>query len=212
MKTTQGDTTPQTQPRPHHTRVLFHHEPHQHQPKNVNEIHASEKANSSFNQKLALLLTKAVGTMICAYVFALLAIIGFPGLHATPTQWVQWISQTFIQLVMLSVIMVGQSILGRKQELQADEQFRTTLSTYHDIEQIMNHLSAQDNELLHHAHMLIHLLEKNGITLQQLGVEGLATSHLETFAQPTGTEKSSTDEPPATEVSSPPLSADAGNA
>jgi predicted N-acyltransferase len=121
--------------------------------------------------------------MICAYIFAVLAIIGYPGFHATATQWVQWISQTFIQLVMLSVIMVGQSILGRQQELQADEQFHTTMSSYHDIEQIMQHLSAQDAELLRHGHMLMHLLEKSGISLQQLEAEGATTSHLDSFVQ-----------------------------
>ena len=84
----------------------------------------------------------------------------------------------------LSVIMVGQGILERQQELQADEQFRTTMSTYHDIEQIMQHLSAQDAELLRHAHMLMHLLEKSGISLQQLEAEGTTTSHLvDPFAQ-----------------------------
>ena len=173
------ETNAKTQAHPHHhTSILFHHEARQHQPRNVNVLHEAEKAAGSFNQKLAILLTKSVGTMICAYIFALLAIIGYPGFNATPTQWVQWISQTFIQLVMLSVIMVGQSVLGRKQELQADEQFRTTMSTYHDIEQIMQHLSAQDTELLRHAKMLIHLLEKNGISLEQLEAEGTTTSHL----------------------------------
>src|SRR6266700_93981 len=181
-----AEAIPQTPAYPqHHTRVLFHNEPHQHQPRNVNLVHEAEKAASGFNQKLAIGLTKAVGTMICAYIFAVLAIIGYPGFHATATQWVQWISQTFIQLVMLSVIMVGQGILGRQQELQADEQFRTTMSTYHDIEQIMQHLSAQDAELLRQAKMLIHLLEKNGISLQQLETEGASISHLvDGFAQP----------------------------
>ncbi len=81
--------------------------------------------------------------------------------------------------------MVGQNVLGRKTELQADEQFRTTMSTYHDIEQIMQHLLAQDAELLRQAKMLIHLLEKNGISLQQLEAEGASTSHLvDGFAQP----------------------------
>jgi hypothetical protein len=175
---------PQTPAYPHrYTRVLFHNEPHQHQPRNVNLVHEAEKASSGFNQKLAIGLTKAVGTMICAYIFAVLAIIGYPGFHATATQWVQWISQTFIQLVMLSVIMVGQSILGRQQELQADEQFHTTMSSYHDIEQIMQHLSAQDAELLRHGHMLMHLLEKSGISLQQLEAEGATTSHLDSFVQ-----------------------------
>jgi uncharacterized protein YaaN involved in tellurite resistance len=81
------------------------------------------------------------------------------------------------------VIMVGQGLLGRKQELQADEQFRTTMSTYHDIEGIMKHLVAQDAELLRHAHMLIHLLEKNGVSIQQLASEGAITSYLNTFIQ-----------------------------
>ena len=58
------------------------------------------------------------------------------------------------------------------------------MSTYHDIEQIMQHLSAQDAELLHHTKMLIHLLEKNGISLQQLEAEAAATTHLDTFFQP----------------------------
>ncbi len=181
----QAEAIAQTPVHPyHHTRVLFHNEPHQYQPRNVNRVHEAEKAAGSFNQKLAILLTKGVGTMICAYIFAILAIIGYPGFHATATQWVQWISQTFIQLVMLSVIMVGQSILGRQQELQADEQFHTTMSSYHDIEQIMQHLSAQDAELLRHAHMLMHLLEKSGISLQQLEAEGTTTSHLDSFIQP----------------------------
>jgi hypothetical protein len=184
--TPQTPTQTQTQVHPHqHTSVLFHHEPHPHEPRNVNVLHEAEKAAAGFNEKLAIGLTKSVGTMICAYIFAFLAIIGFPGFQATPTQYVQWVSQTFIQLVMLSVIMVGQSILGRKQELQSDEQFRTTMSTYHDIEQIMQHLSAQDAELLRHAKMLEHLLEKNGVSLQQLMAEGTATSHLvDPFAQP----------------------------
>ncbi len=197
----QAGTGPQKQARSHHhTGVLFHHEPRQHQPRNVNLLHEAEKKAAGFNDKLAILLTKGVGTMICAYIFAVLAIVGFPGFNATPTQYVQWISQTFIQLVMLSVIMVGQAVLGRKQELQADEQFNTTLSTYHDIEQMMQHLSAQDAELLRHAHMLTHLLEKSGISLQQLEAEGATTSHLETFAQSQPAEGvSATSAPVATE-------------
>ena len=79
--------------------------------------------------------------------------------------------------------MVGQNVLGRKAELLADEQFHTTMSTYHDIEQIMQHLSAQDAELLHHTKLLIHLLEKNGISLQQLEAEVGSASHLEAYTE-----------------------------
>lgn len=163
---------------------LYVHEPHQHIPQKVT-IAKAEQALKGFNMKLAVAITNGLGTMICAYVFAVLALIGFPGLHATPTQYVQWVSQTFIQLVALSVLAVGQQVLSKHAELQAEEQFNTTMSTYHDIEQIMKHLSAQDAELLRHAHMLLHLLEKNGISINQLETEGITTSHLvDPFAQP----------------------------
>jgi hypothetical protein len=90
--------------------------------------------------------------------------------------------------------MVGQNVLGRKAELQADEQFNTTMTSYNDIEHIMQHLSAQDAELLWHTRMLIHLLEKNGISLQQLEAEVTPISHLgDDFAQ----SQSATDVPAA---------------
>jgi hypothetical protein len=128
---------------------LFKHQPHPHTPRNINLIHEAEQASAGFNQKIAIALTRGVGTMACAYCFTLLAIAGFPNLLGpSVSQYVQWISQTFIQLTMLSVIMVGQSILGRKAELQAEEAFNTTQKSYHDIEQIALHLQAQDEELL----------------------------------------------------------------
>ena len=120
--------------------------------------------------------------MWTAYAFTMIAVVGLFAIlglfNPIVALLVAWASQTLIQLVLLPVIMVGQNVLGRKAELQADEQFRTTMSTYHDIEQIMQHLSAQDAELVHHTKMLIHLLEKNGISLQQLEAEGATTTLL----------------------------------
>ena len=167
------------------TRVLFRHEPHQHQPRNVNLLMEAEQAAAGFNSRLAVALTQGTGTMWTAYVFAILAFIGLFGLLGWLNPFVflltTWISQQFLQLVLLPVILVGQNVLSHKAELQADEQFHTTMSTYHDIEQIMQHLSAQDAELLHHTKMLIHLLEKNGISLQQLEAEVGKTSQLEAY-------------------------------
>ena len=183
------ETTSQTQTQPqHHTRVLFRNEPHQHLPRNVNLLHETEQAASGFNSRLAVALTKGVGTMWTAYVFTVLAVIGLFGLLGwlNPFTFLlaTWVSQQFLQLVLLPVIMVGQNVLGRKAELLADEQFHTTMSTYKDIEQIMQHLSAQDAELLRQAKMLLRLLEKNGISLHQLESEGATTSHLDPFIQP----------------------------
>lgn len=189
----QGETTTSTQPettqgnqpqRLHRPNTsLFHHSPHQHQPRNINLIHEAEKAAAGFNQRVAVHMTQVFQSMITFWVI-LIWIVSWILLNFLPFAWdrLPWplllCLASVPQLPLMIVIMVGQGLLGRKQELQSDEQFRTTMSTYHDIEEIMKHLSAQDAELLRHAHLLIHLLEKNGITLQQLNAEGALTSHL----------------------------------
>ena len=54
----QPGTTPQTPAHHnHHTMTLFHHQPHQHQPRNVNALHEAEKAAGGFNQKVAVGMT-----------------------------------------------------------------------------------------------------------------------------------------------------------
>src|SRR5260221_14165798 len=51
----QTETTPQTKVHPHHyTRELFHHEPHQYQPRNVNRLIEAEKAAAAFNTRVAV--------------------------------------------------------------------------------------------------------------------------------------------------------------
>jgi hypothetical protein len=100
------------------------------------------------NGRIALVLTTAVGTMWCAYAFALLALIALPqalGGGVFPT--IQWVSQTFIQLVMLSVIMVGQNILSRASDKRADETYQDAEATLHEAQQIQDHLKAQDEAI-----------------------------------------------------------------
>jgi len=59
--------------------------------------------------------------MWCAYAFAALALIALPQAISGGTfALIQWISQTFIQLVMLSVIMVGQNLLGMASDKRAE--------------------------------------------------------------------------------------------
>jgi DNA-directed RNA polymerase subunit H (RpoH/RPB5) len=156
----------------HQLTSLFQHSPIPHKPRNVNEQHKAELEASGVNTRIAVGLTKSVGTMWTAYSFAVLAIIGLLAilgwLPALVALLVVWASQTFIQLVMLPILSVGQNVLGRHAELMAEEQFNTTMHTYHKIEEIMQHLSAQDAELLKHTKMLIHLLNAAGITPEQL--------------------------------------------
>jgi uncharacterized membrane protein len=177
------ETVLQTQTHPHqHTSALFDREHHPYQPRNVNLVHEAEQKAAGVNTRIAVALTKSVGTMWTAYTFMALAVVGLLAilglLSPIVALLVVWISQTFLQLTLLPIIMVGQNVLGRKAELQAEEQFNTTMNSYNDVEHIMQHLSAQDTELLRHTRMLIHLAEKNGISLQQLEAEITSISHL----------------------------------
>jgi hypothetical protein len=103
----------------------------------------------TFNGRVAILLTRVVGTMWCAYAFAALALIALPSALASGDMLaiIQWISQTFIQLVMLSVIMVGQNILGKAADRRSEMTYRDGEATFHETEQIQLHLEAQDKVL-----------------------------------------------------------------
>ena len=101
------------------------------------------------NGKIALVLTTVVGTMWCAYAFAALALVALPSALSGGRllDLIQWISQTFIQLVMLSVIMVGQNILGRASDKRADMTYQDADATFHESEQIQEHLIEQDHAI-----------------------------------------------------------------
>jgi hypothetical protein len=86
------------------------------------------------NAKIAVLITRLVGTMWCAYLFTVVALIGLPpALKPGGEGIVSWIAQTFLQLVLLSVIMVGQNV----QSLAADARSE---NTFKDAEVILDRL------------------------------------------------------------------------
>lgn len=93
--------------------------------------HLTKHEHVGFNGHLALLITGAVGTMWCAYIFAAIAIISLPAAitGGVPTL-ISWIAQTFLQLVLLSVIMVGQRVAAQASDKQA-------LQTYKDAEALL---------------------------------------------------------------------------
>ncbi|MHB1208591.1 MAG: hypothetical protein ACYC1I_02655 [Acidimicrobiales bacterium] len=96
-----------------------------------------------FNAKLAVTLTRGVGTMAMAYLFCLIALASLPAI-LSQTGWfpkgtfphfltspslilvVAWIAQTFLQLVLLSVIMVGQSVQSVASDARATKTFEDT--------------------------------------------------------------------------------------
>ena len=130
--------------------VIFEHHPHP----RIAERKKRPPAKTSdehvgFNGRIALTLTTVVGTMWCAYAFAVLALVALPSAlqGGSILDLIQWISQTFIQLVMLSVIMVGQNILSRASDKRADETYQDAEATLHEAQQIQDHLKAQDDAI-----------------------------------------------------------------
>lgn len=119
------------------SRVESHH--HVARAVSLKGLRAKVKAVEGVNAKLAVMLTDGVGTMACAYLFTLLALSGLPAALGPHGQgFVPWFAQTFLQLVLLSVIMVGQ----RVQSVAGDER---ALLTEQNTEKLID-LSRLDTE------------------------------------------------------------------
>jgi hypothetical protein len=102
-----------------------------------------------FNRWLAVKVTNGVGTMWCAYAFAALALVSLPAaiLSGNPVVLVSWISQTFLQLVLLSIIIVGQNVLAAASDKRAEATYEDADAVLHTALQIQDHLAAQDAEI-----------------------------------------------------------------
>jgi hypothetical protein len=102
-----------------------------------------------FNQWFAVKVTKGVGTMWCAYAFAALTLVSLPSAIASGSAvtLVSWISQTFLQLVLLSVIIVGQNVLAAAADKRAEATYGDADAVLHEAVMIQEHLLAQDKVL-----------------------------------------------------------------
>jgi hypothetical protein len=99
-----------------------------------------------FNAWFAVKVTTAVGTMWCAYAFAALSLVSLPSAISSHSAvvLVSWISQTFLQLVLLSVIIVGQNVLAAAADHRAEATFNDADAVLHEAAMIQDHLTAQD--------------------------------------------------------------------
>ncbi|MGI8428934.1 MAG: hypothetical protein ACR2OB_06430 [Solirubrobacteraceae bacterium] len=91
------------------------------------EIRKAVREVEGVNAKIALVITRTVGTMACAYVFGAIALISLPdAIKAGRPAIISWIAQTFLQLVLLSIIMVGQSVQSAASDARAAKEFADT--------------------------------------------------------------------------------------
>jgi hypothetical protein len=109
-------------------------------------------AYQRFNKRVALGLTSVVGTMTCFWLFCVLALLSLPAVlsgfgtfaHTFPTWMIKasiialvaWVAQTFIQLVLLPALMVGQNL----QNEAADARATKTFEDVEDARQSLMHV------------------------------------------------------------------------
>ena len=135
---------------------IFEYVPHPHvarhqdrQPTKVADQLPQGTPLDRFNTWFALKITAGVGTMWCAYVFAAIAIVSLPAALRSGQLIVivGWIAQTFIQLVLLSIIIVGQNVQSAASDKRAEDTYKDAEAVLHEAKQIQAHLLAQDKVL-----------------------------------------------------------------
>ena len=147
---------------------IFQHVSHPHierrktqDPPRVADQHPRSGPLTRFNTFLALKITAIVGTMWCAYAFAGLALISLPAaIRGGTATLIAWIAQTFLQLILLSIIMVGQRVAAEKSDRQLEQ-------TYKDAEALLmvsgeiHTLLKQNTDLTQQIHEVVREAKKD---------------------------------------------------
>ena len=114
-----------------------------------------ERRQGQFNDWLAVKITNIVGTMWCAYAFARLALISLPeAIRGGTATLIAWIAQTFLQLILLSIIMVGQNLASAKSDRQLEQTYRDAEALLKISDQIHG-LLRQNTELTEEIHEVV---------------------------------------------------------
>jgi hypothetical protein len=115
------------------------------------DIHGSGPIGR-FNSRVAVVVTRSVGTMWAAYAFALIAFISFPQalnafLHGDTVTGVNWLAQSFLQLILLPIIIVGQQVISAAQDKRAEAD--------HETITVLHTINVQQLEILEQLHTLL---------------------------------------------------------
>src|SRR5260370_14804531 len=100
------------------------------------EVHADVHGSSAvgqFNSWLAVVITKSVGTMWAAYVFTAIAVGGAVAVVTNNAFWTAvsiLVSQTFLQLVLLPIIIVGPNVISASQDARAEADHETLVALH----------------------------------------------------------------------------------
>ncbi len=101
-----------------------------------------------FNARFGLRITLVVGTMWMAYLFTVIALFALPDAIRQGTYFiVVWLSSSFLQLVLLPIIIVGQNIQAAAADKRSEDTYKDAEAVLHEAEEIQQHLLAQDKAI-----------------------------------------------------------------
>ncbi len=137
---------------------IYRYDPHERTKEKLDHVAGPVRASEQlprgnpvarFNADIAVKVTSVVGTMWCAYAFAALAFVSLPSAIRSHSSvvLVSWVSQTFLQLVLLSVIIVGQNVLTVAADKRAEATYTDADAVIHEVVKLQEHLLAQDKAL-----------------------------------------------------------------
>jgi len=103
-------------------------------------------ALGKLNAKIGLKITLIVGTMWCAYLFTIIALVSAPSAFKTGNSLIiiSWIAQTFLQLVLLPIIIVGQNVQATAADARSQATYDDACAILEEARKIQGHLEAQD--------------------------------------------------------------------
>jgi hypothetical protein len=129
-------------------------DPTQHVPRHVRKAQISAQVHGSdsmgrLNAWVAVRITRIVGTMYCAYLFTMIALVALPSAiqQGSPTVLVNWLSSNFLQLVLLPIIIVGQNVISTAQDARAEADHET-LTALHKMNVTQLQLLNQQQQIL----------------------------------------------------------------
>jgi hypothetical protein len=136
------------------------------------EVKATTKVK--LNDAIGLGITKSVGTMWAAYAFFALTLISLPAALSSGNTLiiVSWIAQTFLQLVLLPIIIVGQNLQAKESEKRAIATYEDAGAILDEAREIQSHLSDQDQAL---SHLIDRMESLEKVISKQAGVKPAAS-------------------------------------
>ena len=117
--------------------------------RHVYKIVYGDSVLGRLNTWVAVKITKSVGSMWCAYLFTVIALISLPSAikSGDPIVIVSWIAQTFLQLVLLPIIIVGQNVQAAASDARTESDHETLLAI-HTLTSEVHKIQGQQSKIL----------------------------------------------------------------